>query len=364
MIRFLIEKEFKLIRRNTFLPRMIIMMPIMMMCILPFAANMDVKNINFAVVDNDHSVYSTQLINKINSSGYFILNDYAVSFEEAMKGIEEGSTDIILEIPRYFGRDMLSIDNIPQLYIAVNTVNATKASMGSGYMATIVQSFVAANSVDKITPAVNITSQNRFNPFLNYKYFMVPALMVMLLTIMCGFMPALNIVSEKEKGTIEQINVTPVGRFAFIFSKIVPYWIIGFIVLTICFGIAFLVYGLSAVGSYSTIYLTAFLFILTVSGIGLVVSNYSSTMQQAMFVMYFFMLLMILLSGLFTPIQSMPQWAKYITIFNPLKYFIQIMRGVYLKGSTVSDIWLSLSALGLFALSFNTWAMISYRKKE
>jgi len=143
-------------------------------------------------------------------------------------------------------------------------------------------------------PYIEIISQNRFNPHLSYKIFMVPALMVMLLTMLCGFLPALNIVGEKEAGTMEQINVTPITRLTFIISKLLPYWIIGFIVITIGFGLAWLVYGLVPAGHLSTIYLFAAIYILGVSGLGLVISNYSDTMQQAMFVMYFFVLILIM----------------------------------------------------------------------
>lgn len=363
MLRFLIEKEFKLIRRNEFLPRLIIMMPIWMMAIMPFAANLEVRNINLAVVDSDHSPSSEQLIAKISASSYFNLVAYDNTYPDAEQGIGNGSTDIILDIPDNFERDIVNGHPIPQVLIAANAVNAIKASMGSSYLATIVQEFVQSKSL--VMPAENqitITSQNRFNPGLNYHFFMVPALMVMLLTTMCGFLPAMNIVGEKEKGTIEQMNVTPVGKFSFILSKIIPYWIIGFVVLTICFIVAMLVYRLTAVGHYTTIYFAAMVFILVVSGIGLIISNYSSTLQQAMFITFFFLLIMLLLSGLFTPVESMPGWAQDIAIFNPLTYFIQIMRGVYLKGSGLYDIWPQLAYLAGFATIFNTWAVLSYHK--
>jgi ABC-2 type transport system permease protein len=191
---------------------------------------------------------------------------------------------------------------------------------------------------------------------------MVPALMVMLLTMLAGFLPALNIVSEKEVGTIEQMNVTPVNKFTFILAKLIPYWIIGFIVLTICFILAALVYGLFPAGSLLTIGLFAGIYTLVVSGLGLIISNHSNTMQQAMFVMFFFIMVLILMSGLFTPINSMPPWAKAITLFNPLRYFIEVMRMVFLKGSVLADLIPQMLALVGFAIFFNTWAVISYRK--
>ena len=193
---------------------------------------------------------------------------------------------------------------------------------------------------------------------------MIPALMVMLLTLICGFLPALNIVSEKEVGTIEQINVTPVPKFIFILAKLLPYWLIGFVVLTVCFILAWLIYGIVPVGHFLLIYFFAVLFVLVMSGFGLVISNYSATMQQSMFVMWFCLLVVILMSGLFTPISSMPEWAQLITIFNPLRYFMEVMRMIYLKGSGFFDLLPQLGILLLFAVVFNSWAVISYRKNN
>lgn len=366
MIRFLIEKEFKMIRRNTFLPRLIIILPIMMMIILPNAANLEVKNINLAVVDNDHSVYSERFIAKVGSSAYFRLVEVAPSYEQAMVGVETGNTDIILEIPCDFESQIVNKELSPIL-IAANAVNGTKGGVGSSYLATIAGDFAAELAIENgvnVEPKIGVAIKNRFNISMNYTSYMVPALMVMLLTIMCGFLPTLNIVSEKESGTIEQMNVSPVGKFTFILSKLIPYWIIGFVVLTLCFGVAFVGYGLTPLGSIFVIYISAAIFLLGISGLGLVISNNSQTMQQAMFVMFFFILILLLLSGLFTPVSSMPEWAQWITIFNPLKYFIQIMRGIYLKGSELNDILQQLGVLALFAMFFNTWAILSYRKKS
>jgi ABC-2 type transport system permease protein len=371
MIKYLIEKEFKQILRNGFLPRLIIGYPIIMMLVLPWAANLEIKNINLSIVDNNKSQYSRQLINKTVSSGYFRLTDFSPSYNEALKSLEKGESDIIMEIPADFEHDLVKEGNT-ELLISANTVNGTKGGLGSTYLNTIVNDFTSdiknrflqpVNGA-VVSPSIKMVAQSRFNPHLDYKVFMVPALMVMLLTILCGFLPALNIVGEKEKGTIEQINVTPVSKFMFILAKVIPYWIIGFIVLTTCFGLAAVVYGITPMGHLSTIYLLAVLYVLAISGFGLVISNYSETMQQAMFVMFFFMMVLILLSGLFTPVTSMPQWAQTITVFNPLKYFVQVMRAVYLKGSGIMELGTQIFALILFAVFFNSWAILSYRKKS
>lgn len=365
MIRYLLEKEFKLLVRNPIFARVIVTMPIVMMIILPFAANMEVRDINLVVVDEDYSTRSKRLTEKVTSSGNFNLVGIAGNFEEAMSSIDEGTADVILEIPNDFERDLMKGD--VQVLITANAVNATKGSIGSTYLSSIVQSFAAETMAEqgiRQEAPLSIVTQNRFNPLLNYHFFMVPALMVMLLTIMCGFLPALNIVWEKETGTIEQMNVTPVKKFTFILSKQIPYWIVGVMAFTIAMIVGWGIFGLTPAGSIGLLYLSIIVFVFTMSAFGLIISNYSNTMQQAMFVMFFFVLILVWLSGLFTPVQSMPEWAKMITIFNPLKYVIQIMRGIYLKGSTFAEIIKPLGVLSCFLVFFVSWAVFSYRKSS
>lgn len=363
MLKYLIEKEFKQIRRNKFLPRLILFFPTMMMIVLPWAANLDVKDIDVAIVNRDHSQLSARLAEKISASAYFNLSSVSESYNNALKTLDKGDADIILEIPEGFEKALVKEGNAKVL-IAANAVNGTKAGMGSAYLVSVISDYSQELSNQSVKRGIEIVPQNRYNPSMDYKKFMVPALMVMLLTILCGFLPALNIVSEKEVGTIEQINVTPVGKFTFILAKLIPYWLIGFIVLTIAVIIGRIIYGITPQGSLFTFYLLASVFVFVVSGFGLVISNYSNTMQQAMFVMFFFMLIFILMSGLFTPVESMPRWAQIITIFNPMKYFIEIMRMVYLKGSGLEALIRQIVALLSFALLFNSWAVLSYRKSR
>ena len=371
MIRFLIEKEFKQIRRNTFVPKILVAMPLMMMLVFPWAANQEVRDVKLAVVDHDHSTLSQRLVQKTVSSGYFKPTAVSETFPEAMESIEAGTADMILEIAPGLERDMMH-GQPGHVMIAANAVNGTKGTLGTSYLSDILadygnewqQKYDGAGSAAAEVPSFGIVPQYRFNPRLDYKVFMVPALMVMLLTLLCGFLPALNIVAEKEAGTIEQINVTPVRKIDFVLAKLIPYWLIGFVMLGLCIGLAALVYGLYPAGSLLTIFLFAGIYLLVVSGMGLVVSNYSDTMQQAMFVMFFFIMILLLMSGLFTPVRSMPPWAQAIAAINPLKYFIEVMRLVYLKGSGFGELAPSFFTLCGFAAVFNAWAVASYRKSH
>ena len=323
------------------------------------------------MVDNDHSTYSKRFIEKIGSTKYYTIVANENSYNDAMTNqIETGNADAILEIPQHFERDLVK-HKMAKVLISANAVDGMKGLMGTAYLASIAMDFSKHISMElaafnDVMPQQSIRISNRalFNPLMNYKAYMVPAIMMMLIVLMCGAMPAVNIVMEKETGTIEQMNVTPVKKFYFILAKIIPFWIIGFIVLTIGFIIAYLIYGLIPVGSIGTLYLAAAVFILTMTGIGLVVSNKSDTMQQAMMIAMFFLVVFILMSGLLTPIASMPRWAQWLTYINPLRYFAEIMRFVYLKGCTVFDIIPQLSALLAFTVGANLWAVISYKKRN
>ena len=345
MLKYLLQKEFLQIRRNSFMPKIIFIFPIMVMCVMPWVMNQEVKNIRVDVVDIDRTMQSQQLVHQIEASNYFIFNGQKATYQEAMKDIETSKADIILEI-----RD-------GQYLIAANAVNGTKGSIGSAYLSQIVSS--------NLSPLTSSFSPLfLYNKHQNYKVFMIPALMGILMMMLCGFLPALNIVGEKEKGTIEQINVTPVSKWSFILAKLIPYWIIGLVVLTLCLVLSWLVYGITCQGPLLLVYLLAILLALFFSSFGLIVSNYSDTMQQAMFVMWFFVVCLMLLSGLFTPARSMPDWAYLTTYVNPMHYFVDAIRTVFVRGGTFQSIAHQVLALAAIASIMAIWAVKSYKKNS
>ncbi len=360
----LIQKEFLQIRRNPFLPKLILAFPVLVMLLMPLIMTMDVRNVNVAVVDLDRSAVSRRIASHIKASEYLTLAETTAEYPIAMDAMEQGGVDVIVQIPAGFERDM-AVSTPERISITANAVNATKGGMGMQYVVqTIARTLVelrGEKSPEKLSELVTI--ENRYNPTLNYRHYMIPALMIILFILICGFLPALSIVGEKESGSIEQINVTPVSRFTFTLSKLVPYWIIGLFVLSIAILVARWVYGLVPVGSVGAIYIGALLFILTISGFSLTISNFSDTMQQTMFVMFFFIMIFMLMSGLLTPVDSMPLWAQRFTLILPPRYFVEILRSVYLKGTTIAELWENFVALGIFALLFNTLAAITYKKQ-
>ena len=369
-LRFLLQKEFRQIFRDPSILRVIFMMPIIQLLVLPWAADYEIKNINLAVVDHNHGTYSQQLIEKITSSGYFRLDKYTASYKDALHEIENDHADMILEIPQNFEKNLVTLKS-SNLFIAVDAINGVKAGLGSSYLQTIITSFNNDIRLKWLQQprfsqetTVAVTYSNWYNPLMNYKTFMVPGILVVLVTMVGSFLAAMNIVKEKEIGTIEQINVTPIKKYHFILGKLIPFWILGNIILAIGMLIAYLAYGIVPLGSLFTIFVFAGVYLLAVLGLGLLLSNYSATQQQAMLVSFFIMMIFILLSGLYTPIESMPQWAQWITRFNPVTYFIEVMRMVVLKGSSLADIGKDILIVLGFAAFLNTWAIISYRKRS
>jgi drug efflux transport system permease protein len=369
-LKFILRKEFRQIFRDPGILRIILIMPVIQLLILPWAADYEIKNIKLAVVDHDHSEYSRQLINKITSSGYFILTDYSSSYEHSLEKIESDQSDLVLQVPDHFEKDLVKEDEA-KLFMAINAINGVKANLGGAYLRTIIQDYNKQVRTEwiqfpRFSPEtqIEVTSSNWFNPLMNYKYFMVPGILVILLTMVGSNLAAINIVKEKEIGTIEQINVTPIKKFHFILGKLIPFWILGLLVLTIGLTIARLAYGIIPAGSFLTIYVFAAVYLLAVLGLGLLISTYSVNQQQAMLLSFFLMMIFILLGGLYTSIDSMPEWAKWITRFNPVSYFIEVMRMVVLKGSSLADIKYHLLKMGGFAVVFNGWAIISYHKRS
>ena len=369
ILLFLLQKEFKQIFRNKTIMAVIMVMPFIQLLILPQAADYEVKNINLSVVDHDHSVGSQKLIHKITASGYFRLQHYVDSYDEAFHSLELDQSDLILEIPDGFERNLVR-ENSQKLFIAVHAINGTKAGLGGAYLSRIISQYNQDVRMEWIESdgsrslqTIEINSSNWFNPLMHYKIFMVPGILAILVTMVGGFLSALNIVKEKEVGTIEQINVTPIKKYIFILGKLIPFWVLGNIVFTIGLLVARLIYGIVPEGNLLVLYGFIWLYLLVVLGFGLLVSTISETQQQAMFIMFFFLMIFILMGGLFTSIDSMPYWAKQITKFNPLSYLIEVMRMVILKGSGWKDILPHAWTIALFALVLNGWAVWNYKKR-
>ena len=368
-LRYLLRKEFIRIFRNKTLLPMIFSMPIIQLMVLPWAADYEIKHLDIAIVDTDHSATSRRLTDKLTSSGYFRLAARPATFDGALALVESDRADLVLEIPRHFERD-LTAGHGAQLFTAVNAINGVKAGLGSAYLAQVVATFADDLRLDRrpdvrMSPAPTLRAVpiRRFNPAGNYRFFMVPAVLTLLVTMISTYLCALNLVSEKEMGTIEQMNVTPVGKYVFLLSKTIPFLLIGIFIFSVgLYLIARPLYGIIPVGHVSLLYAYLLLYLTAMLGLGLLISTYCETQQQVMFVTFFFMTIFILMSGLFTPVESMPAWARAISRSNPVTYFMEACRMIVLKGSAWRDVRSHVAITAGFALVFHTWAALNYRK--
>ncbi len=370
VLAFILQKEFRQILRDKTILSMMFFAPIMQLIILPLAANFEVKNVNVAYVDNDHSSYSQQLGNKIASSGYFKMVGNPKSFKEGLEMIEYGTADLILEIPTGFEKNIVR-EGSQKVNLSADAINGTKASLGAAYLVQVLADFNSNLDINIKAPngsvmtslaKISVENTNWYNPRAEYKYYMVPGILVLLLTMIGGFITALNIVKEKEVGTIEQINVTPIKKWQFILGKLIPFWIIGLLVFTLGLVVMYLFYGIFPKGSLLVLYLFAAVYLVALLGFGLLISTFADTQLQAMFIAFFFMMIFMLMSGFFTSIDSMPDWAITVSNFTPVTHFIKVVRLIVLKGSGLSDVAMELFYISLFAVGLNAFAIWNYKK--
>lgn len=369
-ILFIIQKEFRQIFRNKGMLPIIFVLPMLQLLILSNAASFEVKNIAFSYIDHDHSRASRELISKFAASEYFQIKNEFESKELANEEMQKGKVDVILEIPNHFERNILK-DKKSNLAVSINAIDGASAGIENVYITQVIGNFnqnlqtqLVSYKEGNLIPAQNIVTIPSFwyNNTLNYKTFMVPGILVLLVTMLTLFLSSMNIVREKEIGTLEQINVTPIKKHQFIIGKLFPFWVLGLFILSIGLTIAKLVFNIPILGNISLIYLFTSVYLLVILGIGLIISNFTETQQQSMFIAWFFTVIFILMSGLFTPIDSMPQWAQNITLFNPIRYFVEIVRMVMLKGATFSDISFQFFIIVSYAIVLNSIAVWSYKK--
>jgi ABC-2 type transport system permease protein len=368
-ILFIIQKEFLQIRRNRAMIPIIFVVPIVQLFILVNAATLEMKNISICIVDNDLSSASRQLTNKFGSSPFFKVVDNTFDMNQARKQIETNKAQMILNIPAGFENKLVR-ENRSEIQLLVNAINGTVAGIGNayanqilmGYNRDVIARWIGVSKNAPVSKTIESIPSFWYNPDMNYKVYMVPAILVILVTIMGMLLAAMNIVREKEMGTIEQINVTPVRKFHFIIGKLLPFWVIALFMLSFGLTMGKLMFDVPMVGNLGLLFLVASVYLLIVQGWGLLISNSANTQQQAMFVSFFFMIIFIMMSGIFTPTESMPQWAQTINYINPIAYFMKLIRMILLKGSTLADIYPTLLIMAGYGVAMISLAMWRYRK--
>jgi len=366
-ILFIIQKEFKQIFRDKFLGRAIFMIPIVQMVILVYAATFELKYVNLIIVDQDKSSTSSELIYKYEHNPFFHVQIKDIPESEYEQFLKKGKADIVMVLPYKFEKDLYR-NRSAKIQLLVDAVNGSAAQLSLGYCMAVVQDYNRQIAFDLSDvsgfrqASIAIQTRHWYNPYLDYKIFMAPGILVVLVTVIGWLLAGMNLVKEKELGTIEQLNVTPILKYQFLLGKMIPFLIIGLVDLAFGLVIAWLLYDIPLEGSIFTLFLFAFVYLIGVLGLGLFISTVSHTQQQVLFVSYFFMIVFILMSGLFTSVDNMPQWAQVANYLNPMAHFSKVIRMVLLKGSGISDIQRELMIMIGFGFIINSLAVWRYRK--
>jgi ABC-2 type transport system permease protein len=371
-IFFLVRKEFLQIFRDHTTVFQIFLIPVIQLLVLSNAATFDVKQVRMLVVDEDRTTVSAGLVQRLGAGRQFKIVRYEPSDGSVEHALLDREVTAVLHIPRRFEHDLVRLGRAP-VQLVLNAEEGATAGIVQSNANAILTSY--ARELDQTLPSaqrspgavpraapLDLRTQRWFNPTRNYKHWMVPALMVSLTTIIGLLLTAQNITRENELGTLEQLNVTPMTKIQFIAAKLIPFWLLSLFIFSIGLAIGKLVFDIPMRGSLLLVYLAAMIYLIVVLGLGLWISTVTRTQQQAMFVAFFVILIFLLMSGLFTPVDSMPDWAQRVAEANPVKHFVFIMRSVLMRGAgleTVGPPMLGLAAGGVAVL---TLAVLRYRK--
>jgi len=342
---FLVRKEFQELRRNPRMFPVIFIAPVLQLFILGYAATTDVKNVPLVVVDADRSAASRDLIARFDGSPYFTVVDVTGDEGEVQRAIESRRAWMALSIPPEFGETVGRGEPVVVQVITDGT-DSNSATVGMAYASTLVSERAAELAAAGRPPGTarvgSIEARIRvwFNPQLLSLYFMVPGVLALLLMVITAVLGSMAIVREKELGTLEQLNVTPLKRWELIVGKLLPFGLIGIVDVILVVSVAVLWFAIPLRGSFPLLFGLSLVYLLCTLGLGLLVSTISHNQQQAMMTaVFFFMMPMIYLSGFIFPIENMPAAIEPITYLIPLRYYLVIVRGIFLKGVGLESFW-------------------------
>ena len=369
---FLAQAELLHVVRDRATLAQVFVIPMVQILILANAATFEIRDTRMWVVDLDRTVISRGLVNRFAASGHFDIAGTTPSLDAANDALLRGETTLALVIPRDFETDVVRTRHA-NVELVVNAEKGAAAGLVQAYAATILGAYSAelarlrpsdfGAAGPAAAPRIDIRHRSRYNPTLNYQHYMVPGLLVALVTMIGTLLTAQNIAREKELGTLEQLNVTPITRGQFIAGKLLPFWLVGLIELALGLTLGVVVFDVPVRGSVPLLLGVAALYLLVALGIGLWISTIVDTQQQAMFVAFFIINIYMLMSGLFTPIDSMAPWAQTFAELNPVRHFVAISRAILIKGAGLADIGRPLTFLAVFAAVVLTSAVLQYRKR-
>ena len=346
-ILFLAQAEVLHIVRDRILLAQTLLVPMVQLIILSNAATFEIRNTPIQIVDFDRTSASRGVVNRLAANGHFQIVDTTPSLARVEERLLDGSITMAVVIPRDFEQSLVKT-GLASVQLSVNGEKGSAAGIVQAYATRVLKQYAAGvtrpaqpggpDRLGAAPPRIDVRMRSRYNPTLNYKYYMVPGILVALMTIIGSLLSAQNIAREKELGTLEQLNVTPITRGQFIIAKLLPFWVLGLIELSLGLLIGTLVFGIPVRGSLPLLYGVAAVYLTVAVGIGLWISALVDTQQQAMFVTFFIVNIYLLMSGLFTPIDSMAPWVQTVTLINPVRHFVAISRAILMKGAGPAEI--------------------------
>src|SRR5690625_383059 len=370
-IYYLLQKEFLQIFRDKAMLFILMAAPLIQLMVLAYTATFELKETGFHLVDYDQSAASARLANNLEATGYFTLVGQSFNEEQGIEDILSNKARLVMVIPRDFEKKLRS-GELTNVQFIISAVDGNTAGLIQSYSQAILRDFSQKIQIE-IRPLTSvrmgqaatfdITTSNWYNNELDYIPYMVAGILTLLVTLICLLLSVLNIVREREIGTIEQINVTPIKKYQFISGKLIPTWILAMTVLTFGLAVSYFWFQIPFRGNILLIYLTAGVYLLAIQGLGLLISSVSETQQQAMFINFFIIMIFLMMGGIFTTIESMPAWAQQLTLVNPIAYFGDIIRMVLLKGSGWVDIREMVAAIAVMAAVLLPLAVMNYQKR-
>ena len=362
----LVRKEFLQLSRDRVTLRMIVLIPVMQTIIFGFAIDYDVKRLPTIVLDEDRSFESRELVAKLTASDYFRIMGDVSSLAEIERELDGARASVGLVIDRDYGKNLRSGAPARALLVvnASDTVVSSEAMAVAGGVATQLSVATLSRQSGAAAGALPVDLRVRawYNPDLKTSTFIVPGLIAILLTFTLIQFTAMGIVRERERGTLEQLQVTPFTRLELILGKILPFLLIGLFQLTLVLVLMRFVFAIPIAGSLTGLYAVGLVFIAAVLGLGMLVSTIAKTQMQAMQMSFFFLLPFVFLSGYVFPIDGMPPAFRLVTYLIPARYFIEVIRGIVLRGASLADLWEPVAALVVYTIVIIGVAVFRFRK--
>ena len=361
----LIRKEFLQVFRDPNMLRIIFAVPIIQLLILGYAANTDVKQIELDVYDYDQSQYSREMVDAMAAGEYFVPTDPEIPLlSQPVSNLdirfEEGKSVMAMVIPHDFSE---KIDKGEQAVIGLvaDGADASQAATGLGYAGQIITQYSTRLTGRK--PPIDVMPKILYNPEMESVYFMVPGIVATLLTMITVMVTSMSVVREKEMGTLEQLLVTPISGSALLAGKMTTFAVLGLFEMSLALTVGVLWFGVPFMGSPVLLFVLSGVYLLATLGMGLFFSTITTTQQQAMFYAWFFSIFAFLTSGFLTPISNMPQWVQYVTYLNPMRYFVNIVRGIMLRGAGFVDLLADIGLMAVFGLLIFSIAALRFHKR-